>query len=240
MTVTFFHDPLAFIIAKTCEIESERLICTRFTTVSAVHNILIVDDHSITRLGVSLILKEMFNEVAVTEAYDESSAVHYLKRQRFDLMIFDINMPGSDALHLLKMAKELQPNMKNIVFSMHPEKTYARYFLHHGADGYINKEASNAVIKISVLRVLDGQKVVASELENPQVQAAPSVKPEEPAKLSFRELEVLRRLMNGLSLTDIGQEMNLHISTVSTYKTRIFQKLGVSSLLEIKDLPEKY
>lgn len=202
--------------------------------------ILLTDDHSITRLGLSLTLKEMYPDVQITEAYDEASAVHFLKRQSFNLMIFDINMPGSDSAHLLTVARELHPNMKTFVFSMCSEKTYAKYYLNHGADGFLNKDADNSIIKNAIEKILSGEKFIPESIQASYQVKKKSKEAEtsQTALLSFRELEVLRRLLQGRSLTDIGTDMKLHVSTVSTYKIRIMQKLGVSSLLEIKDLPD--
>lgn len=200
--------------------------------------ILIVDDHSITRLGITLILKEMFDNALIVEAFDESSAIHQLKRQAFDLMIFDLNMPGSDSAHLLSVSKELHPKMRTLVFSMHSEKTYAKHYFSRGADGFLNKEADNATIKKAIETVLAGHQYIPESLRATLSPGAKDLANSPTAKLSYREIEVLRRLLRGQSLTEIGSEMRLHVSTVSTYKTRIFQKLGVTSLLEIKDLQD--
>jgi DNA-binding NarL/FixJ family response regulator len=200
--------------------------------------ILIVDDHSITRLGVSLSLKELYPDAQITEAHDESSAIHQLRRQIFDLMIFDVNMPGSDPSHLLMVAHDLNAAMRTLVFSMVSESTHGKFFLRKGADGFLNKDADNSLFKDAVQTVMAGNTYIPESLREESNKRSKKTELHEQPKLSFREIEVLRRLMEGHSLTDISAEMKLHISTISTYKTRIMQKMGVNSLLEIKDIPD--
>jgi len=229
---------LAFYILSYLEIP---LLSRKFVGSNKINfmKILIVDDHSITRLGVSLTLKDMFPDVDITEAYDESSAIHELKMQLYDLMVFDINMPGSDPLLLLETALGLNAKMKTLVFSMVSEKTHAKHFLKKGADGFLNKDSDNTEFKNAILKITQGEKYIPeSIMSNANVKRVQNITNVNLPKLSFRELEVLRRLMIGQTLTKISEETKLHISTISTYKLRIMQKLGVNSLMEIKDIPE--
>jgi DNA-binding NarL/FixJ family response regulator len=188
--------------------------------------VLIVDDHAIVRDGLKQIIADKFPEAIFAEAANVHQALWQLNNSSWDVMLLDITMPGQSGLDLLHDVKAIQPKVKVLVLTMHPEDQYAVRALKLGASGYLTKEkASNEVIQ-AVEKVLSGGKYVSAALAESLVAKldAPAGKlPHE--TLSDREYEIMVLIACGKSAKEIAADLMLSIKTISTYRTRVLKKM---------------
>lgn len=190
-------------------------------------SVLIADDHAIVKFGLSLMLREMYVNPRCFEAgtYDE---VHDLLRQHhIDLLILDISMPGGDNMKSVEGLKMAYPKLKILVFSFHPHNLYAERYLKTGADGFLNKDTPESKIRKVISAIICGEQVFKPA---PAYAKAPSHPME---ILSDRELDVAKLLSLGMGNLEIANTLNLQMSTVSTYKKRIFEKLKIRNIPEL-------
>ena len=188
--------------------------------------VLIVDDHAIVRGGLKQIIADKFPQAIFAEAANVHQALWQLHNSPWDVMLLDITMPGRSGLDLLHDVRAIQPRLKVLVVTMHPEDQYAMRVLKLGAAGYLTKEkASNEVIQ-AVERVLTGGKYVSPTLAESLVARfdAPSRKPPH-ERLSDREYETMVLIASGKSAKEIAADLSLSIKTVSTYRTRLLKKM---------------
>jgi DNA-binding NarL/FixJ family response regulator len=192
--------------------------------------LLLVDDHTIVREGLKRILEPIADDWAVTEAGTGFQALECLRRQRFDLAIVDLSMPGMSGLDLIRHIKADTPSAAVLVLSMHAEEQYALRAFKAGANGYVTKDSAAAELVAAVRKVAAGGAYVSASLAERVVQQLSGVmRAPRHAELSDRELEVLQRIVAGQRLTDIAQALHLSIKTVSTHKSRILDKLQLHS-----------
>ncbi len=203
-----------------------------------MNKILIVDDHKIALLGISKIIKSIGEDFMIEEATDYEACIALVKANQYKLITLDINLPGSNSFTLLEHILILQPTVRVLIISMNPEKVFATRFLKKGAWGYIEKSATDSEIKKAVQRILDGKKYFGEAVIEYLLDNAANKSPF--SKLSDRELEVAKELITGKSLQDISQKLSLHVATISTYKTRIFEKLGIDNIIELSELSKYY
>ncbi|GAB4563405.1 MAG: response regulator transcription factor [Rhizobacter sp.] len=193
--------------------------------------LLLVDDHTIVREGLKRILEAHCSEWQVAEASSAFQALETLRRQPFDVLIVDLSMPGMSGLDLIRRARSDFPSIAILVLSMHAEDQYAMRSFKAGANGYVTKDSAAAELVTAVRKVAAGGAYVTSSLAERVVQQLNgNVSVPDHSQLSDRELEVLRRIVAGVRLTDIAEELHLSVKTVSTHKTRIQEKLGLPSL----------
>jgi DNA-binding NarL/FixJ family response regulator len=196
--------------------------------------ILVVDDHVVVRDGLKQLLAEKFPGVRVGEAGNTQQALDRLDNADWDVMLLDLSMPGRGGLEVLAQAKKIQPRTKILVLTMHPADQYAVRVLKAGASGYLTKESVTEELVAAIKKVLAGGKYVTASLAEKLVQdlnAPAGKKPHE--QLSGREYQVLVALALGKSVKDIGAEFSLSSKTISTYRTRIFQKLHFKSNADV-------
>ena len=192
--------------------------------------ILLVDDHPIVRTGTRQILAESFG-ARFTEAHDAAGALEACHGRNFDLVLLDLNLPDRSGLDLLRDFKSGCPEVPVLMLSMHEEEQFARRALKAGAAGYVGKGSAGRELIKAVEKVLNGGIYVSAALAE-SLAAALSQKSggEHPHELlSTREFEVFRMILAGKSGKEIAAQLSLSFKTVSTYRTRILQKLGVSS-----------
>lgn len=188
--------------------------------------LLIVDDHAIVREGLKRILEATGERWAVAEASTGFQALEVLRRQSVDLAIVDLSMPGMSGLELIKRVKAEFPRVGLLVLSMHAEEQYALRAFKSGANGYVTKDGAAAELVNAVHKVAGGGAYVTPSLaEQVVLQLNRAAAPAGHAALSDRELDVLRRIVAGQRLTDIGAALHLSVKTVSTHKSRIQEKL---------------
>ena len=189
--------------------------------------ILIVDDHAIVRDGLRQLLAGHFHPLDVGEAANGKEALASLEKTDWDVVLLDLTLPGQSGLDILKQAKNVRPQSRVLVLTMHPESHYALRVLKAGASGYITKETAGAELVAAVQKVLAGGKYISGQLAETlasSLDRPPDKAPHE--LLSDREFNVMRRIAMGSTLKEIAFDLGLSIKTVSTYRTRIFEKLN--------------
>jgi two-component system invasion response regulator UvrY len=195
---------------------------------------LIADDHAVVRRGVREMLHEEFRDAVFGEATTAQEALDLAWKNAWDLIILDITMPGRSGLDILRDLKAATPGAAVLVQSMHAEDQFAMRVLKAGASGYITKDSMPEELLRAVGMVLDGRRYVSSLLGE-QLAVFISAEAGRPAheRLSDREFQVLRMIAGGRSITEIGAELSLSVKTISTYRARIIDKLGVRTNLEL-------
>ena len=203
-------------------------------TAPSTRRILIVDDHAVVREGLARILAAAGEDWAVGEASSGFQAIEWLRRERADLVIVDLSMPGMSGLELIRRIRDEFGRMAVLVLSMHAEAQYAIRAFKAGANGYVTKDGASAELMRAVRKVMCGGTYVTAELaEHVVLQLNGGVGVARHAQLSDRELDVLRRLVAGQRPTDIAQALHLSVKTISTHKSRIQEKLDLPSLAEL-------
>ena len=191
--------------------------------------VLLVDDHSVVRNGVRLMLGTASDIVVTGEAESAAEAIRLVREQDFDVAMLDISMPGKNGLELLKLMHAEKPKLAILMLSMYSEELYAVRAIKHGAAGYLTKASPASTLITAVRKAAAGGKHVsralAEQLANILVGAG------QPAHeaLSDRELEVLKLIASGETLVEIGKKLNLSPSTVTTYRARILEKTKLKS-----------
>jgi two-component system invasion response regulator UvrY len=210
-------------------------------TESKAKRLLIVDDHSIVIVGVKLILKQKFPEIGVEGLSDANEVLKLISEKHFDVIILDINMAGVDTISLTSEILRHRPDTKILIYSTHSEDHYAKRFLKLGVAGYLSKEAPNEELIRAVELLIQGKKYVSNQVEQ-KILREIGVKNSDNVfeLLSDREVEVTRLLLRGYSSKQMSQILNLHTSTIGTYKTRIMEKLDITNIIDLKNLATLY
>lgn len=200
--------------------------------------LLLVDDHAIIRTGLKLLIQASFAHCKTDEANDGNTAFEMIKKQDYDLVVMDVNMPNTDSFGVLQTILALKPSIKIIMFSMNSEEIYAKRYLKMGAIGYLKKDASNDEIIKAVTLGLNNKRYISEELnETLLTDLQSNHQSENPFdKLSPREFEIAQHLVHGDSVSEISQKLNLHTSTIGTHKSRIFEKLHCHNVIELNNL----
>jgi two-component system, NarL family, invasion response regulator UvrY len=197
-----------------------------------VIRVLIADDHPVVRRGLRQILEEEPDIRVGGEASDAEEALAQLRSDGYDVVVLDLSMPGVHGVDLLQQLHEQRPELPILVLSIHPEEQYALRCLKAGARGYIHKQSAGDELVGAIRTVIAHRRYLSETLaESLLSEAAPDRRaPHE--SLSTREYQVLTRLAAGRTVTDIAAEMKLSVKTVSTYRARMLEKLGVGSNAE--------
>jgi DNA-binding NarL/FixJ family response regulator len=199
-----------------------------------VLRILITDDHAVVRRGLKQVLEEEFDQVVFGEAQNTREMLEHLQKKAWDVVILDITLPGRSGLEVLGELKLTHPNLPVLVLSMHPEDQYGIRVLKSGASGYMTKESAPDEIVMAIRKVLRGGKYVSPSLAE-RLAFNLEVNGEKPLHeaLSDREYEVMLMIASGKTLTEIAQKLDLSIKTVSTYRTRILEKMKMQNNAEL-------
>jgi two-component system, NarL family, invasion response regulator UvrY len=203
-----------------------------------MRELLLVDDHAIIRTGLRLLIQKSFAHFKIDEANDGNAAFEKIKNIDYDLVVMDVNMPNTDSFGILQTILAFKPSTKIMMFSMNAEDIYAKRYLKMGAMGYLKKEASNEEIIRAITLVLNNKRYISEELnEKLLTELQSNCQPENPFdKLSPREFEIVQHLAHGDSVSEISHKLNLHTSTIGTYKARIFEKLGCHNIIDLNNL----
>jgi DNA-binding NarL/FixJ family response regulator len=195
---------------------------------------LIADDHPVVRRGVRDVLEDEHLCSDIYEAKTGEEALEALRRQPWDLMILDIALPDKHGLDVLKEAKLLQPRLSVLMLSLYPEKEFAMRAIKAGASGYLTKQSAPSELLAAVHRVLQGGRYITEALAEQMAHALETGADDVlHARLSDRELQVLRLLGQGKSVSVIAEELCLSVKTISTYRARILEKLSCESTGEL-------
>lgn len=196
-------------------------------------NILLADDHVITMDGISSAIARILPEAQIFQVRDMAAALKHLKHKKTHLMICDINMPGANNFGIIRKIKSIQHDIKILMLSAYSPRLYAQRYLQEGADAYLSKDVDASELERTVLGLVQEKKRVVVSLRNKQENASGNEQPSPLKSLSNRELEVAQMLIEGHGILEIASLLQLHSNTVSTYKTRIFEKMNVLSVPEL-------
>lgn len=196
--------------------------------------VLLVDDHELIRAGLKQVLQAGLGKMNMGEAATVTEALTLLQKQVWDIAITDITLPGRSGLDLLTEFKHLRPEMPVLVLSVLSEDEIATRVLKAGAAGFVHKETSGDELVKAVRKVLAGGKYVSPSLaEKLAMQIGNPVIDDPHKRLSDREYLVLTMLATGKSLTQISKILSLSIKTISTYRSRLLQKMRMATNAEL-------
>jgi two-component system invasion response regulator UvrY len=196
--------------------------------------ILIADDHAIIREGLKQIISETPDMTVADEAIDGHEVLSKALKNDYDVVVLDITMPGRNGLDVLKELKKQKPELPVLVLTIHPEEQYAVRVLKAGASGYLTKESAPEELTAAIRKISEGKKYVKSSLAEKLVSDL-NVDTEKPLHnaLSDREFEVMCMIATGKTVKQIGEELFLSEKTVSTYRSRILEKMGMKNNAEL-------
>ena len=196
--------------------------------------IAIVDDHQIVRAGFREMLAEELGFAFPFEAASGEEALQGLREHEVDVLLLDLSLPGQSGIDVLRAARQRYEKLRILVLSGFPEERYALAMIRNGADGYLCKDCSREDLINAIHAVAQGRRYLSprtAELLAEELTGGGGGAPHE--KLSDRELQVFLRLARGESVSDIAAVLNLSVKTVSTYRSRLLEKLQVSSNAEL-------
>ncbi len=206
--------------------------------------VLIVDDHSIVRTGIKLVLTEISKSIQCYSASNKEEAFAVLKEQSdFDLIILDVNIPNYSCERMIEYCRVKCPHARLMILSMNSENMMAKRFYQLGIDAYVNKGSDDELIKHIILELFSNKKYFSPEflLQIADETFGTSAPGENPFNsLSQREFEVMQYLLEGKNVQDISTILAVHPSTIGTYKSRIFEKLKVDNVIDLYNLYNFY
>jgi two-component system invasion response regulator UvrY len=192
--------------------------------------ILIADDHDIVRQGLEKIFRAEYPDARIETVADGRQLLARVQESEWDLVISDLSMPSTGGLEALPRIRERQPGLPVLILTMHPEEQYALRALKAGAAGYLTKNMDSAELLAAARHVLQGRRYITPSVAEQLMDNANSTTTDQPHhKLSSREFEVFRLLAGGTPLIEISRSLSLTPTTVSTYRSRILQKLNVTT-----------
>ena len=196
--------------------------------------VIIADDHPIIRAGLRQILAEDSSITAAGEAASGSELLKKVGKEEFDVVLLDLSMPGMDGLDVLKQLKIDRPRLPVIILTVHPEAHYALRVLRAGASGYLTKESAPDRLISAIHKVARGGKYISPALAE-QIAFALDTDAQQPPheSLSDREYQVLSLIASGKSVSQIAEELALSVKTISTYRSRILDKMGMKTNAEL-------
>jgi two-component system invasion response regulator UvrY len=195
--------------------------------------ILLVDDHPVARQGIRTVLTDRVKDAVVGEASDAVGALEQVQSGGWDLVIADISLPGMSGLELLKEVKRVRPELPTLVLSMHPAAQFARRAISAGAIGYLTKDSDLEEFVAAIDAARNGQRYISRDAAEALVKKPSDWDTPPHEALSDREYQVLRMLGSGRTISDIGRDLGLSVKTVSTYRARVLDKLGMRTNAEL-------
>jgi DNA-binding NarL/FixJ family response regulator len=195
---------------------------------------LIVDDHPVVRRGIRDALQAAFPGAEFAEAATAAEALRHISRRPCDAVLLDITLPGRSGLDVLREAKSIRPDLPIVVLTMHSEGELAVRALREGADAYLTKDTAEEELAQAVRRALAGGKYVGASLGERLARRLASGAEGPPHEaLSSREYEILIKIADGKTVSQIADELALSVKTVSTYRSRVLSKMGMSTNAEL-------
>ena len=190
----------------------------------------IVDDHSIVRSGLRQFFDDESDLQVVGEAASGRAAVELVRTVEMDVLLMDVSMPGQTGIDAMAMIRAKAPDLAVLILSGYPEEHYAVNLIRQGASGYLNKQCDPSEIVTAIRTVNQGRRYITpavAELLAQQLNRPDGGQPHE--QLSEREFQVFLRLAKGETVGDIAEALSLSVKTVSTYRTRIMEKMSLGS-----------
>lgn len=196
--------------------------------------ILIADDHAIVRAGLKQIIEGIPDMILAAEAANGWELLEKVRKNEFDVIVLDITMPGGGGIEVLKQLRNEKPKLPVLALSIHPEEQYGKRMLKAGAAGYLTKESAPDELVNAIRKVYNGGRYVSSFLAE-RLAADLARHSDAPLheELSDREYQVMVMIGSGKMISEIAGELNLSVKTVSTYRTRILEKMRMKSNAEL-------
>lgn len=196
--------------------------------------VLIADDHAVVRRGLIQLLADEYPVLSVGEARDAGEVLQLARGQEWDIIILDISMPGRSGLEVLKELKQARPGVPVLILTSHPEEQYAIRVLKAGAAGYMTKESAPEHLIEGIRKVIAGGRYVGPRLAEMLAASVGGDAERLPHEsLSDREYHVLCLIGSGRTVGEIAAELSLSVKTVSTYRARILEKMGMKTNAEL-------
>lgn len=196
--------------------------------------ILIADDHAIVREGLKQIVAEEKDILVAGEAENSSKLMELLEKEKWNLVVLDINMPGKSGLEALKDIKQLYPNLPVLILSMFNEDQYGLRAIKAGASGYLKKVSAPTELVTAIRKIVSGGKYINQSLAEKLAEKFENTKKElSHEKLSDREYQIMCNIALGKSAEEIAQELSISINTVYSYRNRILEKMSLRSNVEL-------
>jgi two-component system, NarL family, invasion response regulator UvrY len=194
---------------------------------------LVVDDHSMVREGLGRMLATEFPGARIRYAVSRQDALEAVVEEFFLLAVIDISMPGGNGLGLIPEIKDRSPGTRILVHTMHPEDPFGYQALRCGADGFITKDAPVDQILLAARKILEGGRFVSPALGEVLASVLSTGSGGGAESLSDREFQILRLITSGKTPTEIAEDLRLSVKTISTYRTRILEKLRLRTTAEM-------
>jgi DNA-binding NarL/FixJ family response regulator len=196
--------------------------------------VLIADDHDIVRQGIEKVLSKSDDVVVVSEASNGREVIELVKKTKIDVLLMDVEMPEKTGWEVLSELKVIKPNLPVIILSIFPEKHYGPRFIKAGAAGYLNKASKPATLLEAIRKVHQGGRYVSAKLADLLIQDLGRTTKSNPHEtLSPREFQVFCQIAAGKKLKGIADELSLSITTVSTHRARILDKMDMKTNAEL-------
>jgi len=204
--------------------------------------IVVADDHGIVRMGLIQTIKRLNTEAVILEVEDYKSLYKVILTEELDLAIMDVNMPNGTVQEAIDYIKIHKPDLKILIFSSQDEELYAMRYLKMGAGGYLSKQSSAAVIETALTAMLAKGRYISDNVKEAMFLESLNgpTKKTTLESLSDRELQIANKLAEGIPLKELSNQLNLHSSTISTYKNRLFEKLKIRSIPELVEILRLY
>jgi len=191
--------------------------------------VLIADDHALFRAGLRQLVDDTEDFIVVGEAAAGDEALRFVRENAVDIVLLDISMPRQGGMDVMKRLRIQQPTLGILIVSMYPEDQYAVNMLRGGASGYLSKDATPEAVMTALRTVRGGKKYISPDVaallaESPDASTAPLH-----SGLSQREFQIFFKLASGRSVSDVAGELFLSVKTVSTYRSRVLEKMGMQS-----------
>ncbi len=192
--------------------------------------VLVADDHALVRKGLQQVIKEQAPDMVVGEATDGEQVLSMVRKEKWDVLVLDIGMPKRSGLEILQELRTTQPKLPVLILSVHPEDQYAIRVLKAGAAGYLSKDSALDELVDAIRKAVSGGRYVSASLAEKLALGLSGGLDKLPHEtLSDREMTVLLKMGAGMSVGEIADELALSVKTVSTYRTRILEKMGYKS-----------
>jgi two-component system, NarL family, invasion response regulator UvrY len=199
-----------------------------------MRRVLLVDDHPAVQRGLRELLLDEFKDLDIVPVASEEAALESLAHGHWELAIVDVDLPGAGGLKLVQTLKTRKPQLRVLIYTMHSERQVGLQAFQHGADGFVSKDNSSELLCLAVKRLLAGRKYVSADLAEQLAFAADrNVERARHENLSQREQEIFQCLLSGKTPSEIAAELSLSIKTVSTFRTRIFEKLRIDNYADL-------
>jgi two-component system, NarL family, invasion response regulator UvrY len=196
--------------------------------------VLIADDHAIIRQGLKQILSDTEDMEVTGEADGGIPAVQLIREHQYDVVLLDVSMPDRNGIDTLKLIKKEAPKLPVLILSMHPEEQYAIRALRAGAAGYLSKQGAPEQLVTAIRQVASGKKYVSAAVAEELANAIGEDLERPPhEKLSDREYQTLCMISSGKTLTQIAEQLNLSVKTVSVYRARLLEKMKLRNNAEL-------